>query len=187
MCPYQGILDFWFEGIDDQAPIDKKSKPFNKWFHASLEFDQEISKRFKEVLLKAQTGAFDSWKEKPQGRLALVILFDQFTRNIYRGSHHVYDHDQAALEIVTEAIQLKMDRALGLIERVFLYMPLMHSEEMKSQILSVECFSALVEESKQLYPANTHYYIYHFNYAQKFFNELKKHGHFPHRKKHSKT
>jgi len=179
----EAILNFWFEGVDDQTIIDKKNSPFKNWFRGGRTFDESIRAQFATDLEKAQKGEYKSWEEIPRGRLALVILFDQFSRNIYRNTPKMYATDPLALELSLRSIEEKMDYDLQCIERLFLYMPLMHAENLEVQTKSVECFKRLVDEAGQINSQNTGYYEYHFSYTQKHFSTIKEFGHFPHRKK----
>ncbi|MCR4337882.1 MAG: DUF924 domain-containing protein [Candidatus Omnitrophica bacterium] len=175
------ILEFWFEGVDDSTIIDKKVLPFRKWFSSSPQFDQDIQRQFGADLLKAAQGVYQDWEKTPHGRLALILLFDQFSRNIYRNTPQMYAFDSFALQLTLKTIQEKRDQELMLIERAFLYMPLMHSEDRRMQELSVQCFEQLVADARQQNPANVSYYEYHLTYAKKYLSIISQFGRFPHR------
>ncbi|MCA9407415.1 MAG: DUF924 domain-containing protein [Candidatus Omnitrophica bacterium] len=175
------ILNFWFEGIDDQTAIDKRKSPFNKWFRRQIQFDDEIRRCFEQDYLQAKNGQYKSLEEDSRGKLALILLFDQFTRNIYRNRVQMYEADSFALDLSMRTIQSGGDAKLYLIERVFLYMPLMHSETLAMQDLSVKCFENLVYESKRINPGNSFYYQSHLNHAQKCQDVIKKFSRFPQR------
>jgi uncharacterized protein (DUF924 family) len=98
------------------------------WFQGGPEVDREISERFGEVLEQARRGELDHWAKTLRGRLALIIVLDQFSRNIYRGSSLSYSQDPKALELAVGGIDLGMDRELSSMERIFFWMPLGHSE-----------------------------------------------------------
>ena len=124
------ILNFWLEGVTDATLINKGAMPFRKWFSKNEEFDQEIRERFGSDLAAAREGQYRSWKNSAQGCLALIILFDQFPRNMFRNSPRMFENDPAALALTLKAIYDDgWDTQLSLIERTFLYMPLMHSED----------------------------------------------------------
>ena len=97
------------------------------------EVDREISERFGEVLEKARRGELDHWAQTPRGRLALIVVLDQFSRNVYRGSPLSYAQDPKALELALEGIDAGMDRELSSMERIFFWMPLGHSEDLALQ------------------------------------------------------
>ncbi len=179
----QSILDFWFEGIDDSTPIDKSKRPFNKWFKTSKALDQEIRERFESDLDNALSGAYDAWEGSTAGALALILLCDQFTRNMYRDTPRMYTGDTLARELTRRLTIGQKERTLILIERVFVYMPLMHAEDLESQELSVQYFQGLVEGSQQKNPSNTHYYSYSLDYARRHRVIIERFGRFPHRNK----
>ncbi|MBI3617487.1 MAG: DUF924 domain-containing protein [Candidatus Omnitrophica bacterium] len=179
----QAILQFWFEGVDDSTPVDKGKRPFSKWFRADKALDQDIRERFESDLNNALTGEYQDLEKSPQGSLALVLLYDQFTRNMHRDTPKMYMADALARELALQLTSGQKERTLSLIERVFIYMPLMHAEDLESQKLSVQCFAGLVEESKKKNPDNTHYYRYSLDYANRHRAIIERFGRFPHRDK----
>ena len=114
---YQSILRFWFEEI-----------PPAKWWKVDAEFDRLIVERFSELHGRATSSELFEWRADPRGRLAEIIVLDQFSRNIYRGDRLAFAADPMALALAQEAVAAKADLALPLEQRVFLYMPYMHSE-----------------------------------------------------------
>mgnify|MGYP000152492289 FL=1 len=130
------VLSFWFRGIQDLNSIEE-SRVY-VWFKSDSEFDQEIKAKFADKIEKAANGEFNHWKETPKGTLALVVLLDQFPRNVYRGEPESFKYDTAALEVCLEAIQKQIDQRLFPIERMFLYLPLEHSESLEMQNLMIE-------------------------------------------------
>ena len=158
MANAQDILDFWFEGVGDAVPVEKNANPFKKWFARNEKFDQQIRGRFEADLMKARRGDYKDWEAGPGGRLALILLFDQFSRNMYRGTPQMYAADAPALDLTLRSIKEKIDQRLALIERVFFYLPLEHAENLKMQQLCLQYFEDLVRESREKYPHNTAYY-----------------------------
>ena len=175
------ILDYWFEGVDDKTKIDVKNMPFKKWFIKNEKMDEEIRRQFESDILAAADGQYKGWEDTARGRLALIILFDQFSRNMYRDTAQMYAYDPLALKLTLGALGQDKEQELLLIERTFLYMPLMHSEDLKRQQLSLKCFSRLVAESKVKNPDNMHYYEYTLKYAQEHHDTVAQSGRFPHR------
>lgn len=114
---YQQIIQFWFEEIDPK-----------KWWIADPEFDRLIENRFLPVMQQAAAGELYPWRGEPKGRLAEIIVLDQFSRNVYRNTPSAFSQDCMALVLAQEAIHVGADRALSEIERNFLFMPFMHSE-----------------------------------------------------------
>ena len=178
MTPNEKILEYWFEGVVDETPIDKRELPFRKWFAKDRKIDDEIRQRFESDLLQARQGQYKDWEDSIQGRLALIILFDQFSRNMYRNTPKMFENDSAALELSLRSIHEKIDGQLPLIERMFLYMPLMHSEDLNIQKLSLKYFEQLLEEAKQKFPQNAPYYQSNLGYAREHFAVIEKFGRF---------
>ena len=175
------VLTFWFEGVDDSALIEQKGPPYNKWFVKNPKFDEDIRTRFTALLQEADEGKCSDWEKSPRGTLALIIVFDQFSRNMYHGTRQMFAYDKKALFLSQSAIQQNKDRAFSLIERTFLYMPFMHAEDRAAQELSLLCFGRLVEESKKINPLNTPYFRYSLDYARRHSAIIERFGRFPHR------
>lgn len=125
------ILDFWFaEGMD------------KRWFRAAAEFDALVRERFEAIWRQAADGALDDWALTPEGALALVILLDQFPLNMYRNQPASFSSESKAIAISNAAIDHHFDRQLPRDRVAFLYMPLMHSEDLADQDRSVTLFEA---------------------------------------------
>gem|GEM_PF-42172 len=138
------ILTFWFGELDGAADFDaSKSK---LWWQGGEDVDAEIRVRFGHLGDRALAGELDHWLAAPRGTLALVILLDQFTRNLGRGTAAAYAGDAKALAACKQAIDCGQDAKLRLIERGFLYMPLMHAENRATAQRCVEAFAALSAE-----------------------------------------
>ena len=181
MSSSEDILDFWFEGVDDATPIDKHKRPFQKWFTKDALLDREIRERFESDLNGALAGEYKEWEQAPRDALALILLCDQLTRNMYRDTPKMFAGDVLAQELALRLTSGQKERTLNFIERVFVYMPLMHAEAIKAQRLSVGYFAELVEESKKNNPGNTHYYSYSWDYANRHYAIIERFGRFPHR------
>ncbi len=136
----QTVLSFWFDqdvvrGYCEYRPI---------WFETiDLNFDQEIRERFSEPYVQAIDGRYASLADTELGALALIIMLDQFSRNMFRGSPQRYSQDVKALEIANHAIAQNFDKQLPLLYRCYLYMPFQHSEDLEIQRQSVELFETL--------------------------------------------
>lgn len=113
----QDVLSFWFEEI----------KPSQWWAKSDL-FDQLIASRFSALHAAAARCELSDWRATPQGRLAEVIVLDQFSRNLHRGRPEAFASDALALALAQHAVALGADQALPPPQRTFLYMPYMHSE-----------------------------------------------------------
>ena len=113
----QDIIDFWFEEIESKF-----------WWQKDADFDRLIAERFEVAHHMAIQGGLACWRDTPSGRLAEIIVVDQFSRNLYRDSPLAFAYDEQALTLAQEAIQAKADEALETRQKAFLYLPFMHSE-----------------------------------------------------------
>ena len=120
------VLSFWFE---ENGP--------EQWFGKEKNFDEGIRIRFYELMQRAREGKLKSWSKTPRACLALIVLIDQFSRNLYRNSPLSWSSDSYALALSKQAIEKKYDINLKYYEKAFLYLPLMHSEVLKDQDLCV--------------------------------------------------
>ena len=137
------ILDFWFKEQSLSAPqIDRR---MDIWFGEDAAFDHEIRQEFLADVEAASDGKLDHWSRSPRGRLALILLLDQFRRNIYRNTADAFAKDKLALKLCVEGAMEKKDQRLTPIQRVFYYMPLQHAESRKVQAKAVELYTRLAE------------------------------------------
>jgi uncharacterized protein (DUF924 family) len=128
------VLSYWFPENDIfDADQETFGRQIQWWFAGGPEVDTEITERFGEVLEQARRGVLDHWAATPRGHLALIVVLDQFSRNVYRGSSLSYAQDEKALELAVEGIDAGMDRELSSMERIFFWMPLGHSEDLSLQ------------------------------------------------------
>lgn len=172
------ILLYWFGNIQkEEAPEDSKQKI---WFFKSDSTDNEIKEKFLKDVENAISDIYCDWEDNPYSALSLILLLDQFTRNIYRDTPLAFSGDNKALEIAEKSINKGFDKLFHPIKRVFFYMPFEHSEDINMQKKLLELFSNLISESKDdLKPL-----IEGFNdYAQKHYDIVEKFGRFPHRNK----
>ena len=133
------ILDFWFGSRDEPD----YGKPKKAWFAKGPEFDEEIRKRFLTDYEKAASGNLDEWKDSPDNCLALVLLLDQFPRNIFREDPQAFATDWEALSTAHQAIAQGFDRKLLNVQRWFVYLPFVHSENIEHQRQAVKLFQKL--------------------------------------------
>lgn len=173
------IHTYWFEGIDDQTVIQKKQLPFVKWFRSSPRLDAEMRGLFGHLFEERPIGGVGTTDDP--GWVCYVLLYDQLARNIYRNTPRAYAYDDRALALAHEAISKKQDQTLALIERAFVYMPLMHSEHLPDQELSVLMHEKLDAESRQRSPQNRHFYESNLTYARKYYDIIRQFQRFPHR------
>ncbi|MDH3532916.1 MAG: DUF924 domain-containing protein [Gammaproteobacteria bacterium] len=172
------ILSFWFKEHELAAPqIDHR---MNIWFGEDHVFDLEIKKEFAGDVDAASTGKLDHWAHRPRGRLALILLLDQFRRNIYRGTAQAFALDNVALKLCVEGAIAKKDKGLAPIERAFFYMPLQHAESRKVQAKSVALYTRLAQVVSPTY-RETFETIAQF--AELHRDIIERFGRFPHRNK----
>jgi len=130
--PIQNILDFWFgDRGESDAAIAQRQAPL--WWDARPEDDQLIGNNFGDLTRHAVEGHLDAWANTAYGRLALILLLDQFPRAIYRGESEAFAQDQSALAHSLQAQGQGQDRELRPIERVFVYTPMLHAESLMVQ------------------------------------------------------
>jgi uncharacterized protein (DUF924 family) len=138
---WQRVLDFWFaDGLERGWPSQNMS---GLWFRADRSVDQGIEEQFGHLVEAALYSELVDWEARPESRLALILLLDQFTRNIYRGSGQAFAGDHRAVTLVLEGLARGMDRELPWVGRVFFLMPLMHAEDEDLQQRSVQEFESL--------------------------------------------
>jgi uncharacterized protein (DUF924 family) len=126
---YQQILEFWFQDT-----------PPEKWWASDPAFDKLIESRFLDVLHQAMHGELHEWRNEPQGRLAEIIVLDQFSRNIFRNTRAAFAQDGMALVLAQEAVRAQTLTALTPIERSFLLLPYMHSESKQIHVLAEQLY-----------------------------------------------
>lgn len=156
---YQEVLDFWFKETDSKFHFKKDDH-----------FDEEIRQRFSEVHRQAAAGELWQWRETIQGRLAEIIILDQFSRNMFRNQAKAFSTDGIALVLAQEAIRTKEIDKLTTSQRSFLYMPFMHSESKVIHEISKELFAEQGMES------SLRYEVQHRKIIEKF-------GRYPYRNK----
>jgi uncharacterized protein (DUF924 family) len=170
------VLDFWLgDGVELGWPTQDFSK---KWFSGGAALDAEIKARFGGLVTEALAGGLQDWEHQPLSRLALIIVLDQFTRNVFRGKARAFDGDARTRRLVLDALSKNWDQQLPLAGRVFLYMPLMHAENLGLQEECVTRFRQLKEdappERRATLQSNEDFAVKHRDIIARF-------GRFPHR------
>ena len=154
---FEDVLGFWF---DELMP--------GEWWAKNPVLDQQIRERFGELHTRACRCELFAWRASPRGRLAEIVVLDQFSRNLYRDSPLAFANDPLALALAQEAIERKADQALAPVERSFVYMPFMHSESPQIHEVAVKLFAANGIE------ANLEFELKHKRIIDRF-------GRYPHR------
>lgn len=153
------ILQFWFDEIDQ-----------SRWFKQDDNFDALLQERFGALLEQAKHGELDHWCDRATGYLGLIIVLDQFSRNIHRGTAEAFAADEKASGLTLEMIERGLDKDLSLEQRSFAYLPLRHAEDIQMQMLGLQ-------KTRELNAAgygSDKYAVSHLSIIERF-------GRFPHR------
>ncbi|MDJ0738029.1 MAG: DUF924 family protein [Nostocaceae cyanobacterium] len=162
------ILNFWFGQPDEPG----YGKPRKIWFSKKPEFDEELQTRFFTDYQKAATGYLDDWRDTPESCLALILLLDQFPRNMFRGTADAFATDWEALSVAQLTVARRFDREMLPVQRWFIYLPFEHSENLEHQNLAVSLFQQLQNDPDSA--SCIDYAIRHRSIIERF-------GRFPHR------
>lgn len=173
------VLTYWFAEADrDELTLDALKSRLALWFGQSDETDAVIRARFGDLLVAASRGELDHWAETPRGRLALVVVLDQFPRNIHRGSPSSFATDAAALALVEAGLELGVDGGFNEAHRVAFYLPLMHAEDRARATRSRGLYQRLFDAApERLRPALA---LVH-EASERHFRIVDRFGRYPHR------
>ena len=172
----ESVLRFWF-GKPATTP-EELGPQLRRWFMGGSEMDAEVRLRFADDVHAAMVGRRDEWLSHPKGWLALILLLDQFTRNVLRDSPRMYDGDARAQALAVDALDSGRTHALPIGERHFALMPLIHAESLASQERGVVELVSLVEAAPpQLRPL----YSMGIEQSRKYRDIIARFGRFPHR------
>jgi len=161
------VLQFWFGEPGSTESLRSR----DLWFTKSEATDRLIADRFGAIVEDAILGKHDVWAASPRGALALILVLDQFTRNIFRGTPRAFAGDARALALATRLVDTARDLALAPVERWFIYMPFEHSESLADQTESLRLFGSLAADGLEA----------PLEWAQKHFEVIQRFGRFPHR------
>lgn len=170
------ILDFWFGDLD--LTPDAFESRNQLWFMGGEDVDEVIAENFEKDVIAAAEGKLSSWMKTPKGSMALIILLDQFSLNIYREKPLSYLNSEKAIAVSRNAIKQGWEYVLTPAERVFLYMPLEHSENLKDQEEAVGLFQKLTSEATEPYRELMEGYL---EYAIRHHRVVERFGRFPDR------
>ncbi len=170
---YKHVLDFWFGKLEDGFADQSHRK---RWYKSSEAFDNEIRKRFGSLLEDAVAQRLGDWFASPAGRLAFIVLCDQFPRNAFRGNAKAFAFDTLALDAARRGVHLGEDRALEIDQRSFFYMPFEHSEDLLDQHACVGLFNQLEHDAPTEFKDKVS-----LSYAQQHRDIIIRFGRFPHR------
>ncbi|MGH8848737.1 MAG: DUF924 family protein [Polaromonas sp.] len=170
------ILDFWLgDGLALGWPTQNLG---TRWFGGGAALDQEIKARFGAQVAQAVSGGLQDWEAQSFSRLALVLLLDQFTRNVFRATGQAFDGDARAQQLVLQTLARQEDRQLPWVARVFTYMPLMHAEDLALQEECVARFSQLLADAPETLKQRLQG---HLEFARRHQDIIARFGRFPYR------
>lgn len=170
------VMAFWFG--TPAADARELGIKMRRWFQGGPQLDAEVKERFGDVVEDAIAGRLDAWLDQPDGLMALIIVLDQFTRNVLRDQPRMYDGDARAQRLAEDALKDGRIDALPLEERQFASMPLTHSENVEHQKLSVAAIQRVVDAAPDpLKPI----YAMGIEQTRKYLDVISRFGRFPHR------
>lgn len=173
---FQSVLDFWFGKSGSDVDILEQQSAL--WWGKDASVDKEIETRFGASLNCLVAGQLGDWRQLPESYLAMIILADQFSRNIYRDSARAFAQDEKAPQLALEGIAAGIDLKLSLVQRVFFYLPLEDAEFLLMQEKSVDLFRHIYEAA----PENIRERVKgHLDYAISHRQVIEKFGRYPHR------
>lgn len=173
---YEEVLAFWFAGAEGDPVAAAAREGF--WFGGSADADARVRERFASTVDAAGRGELDAWRQAPHPALALVLVLDQFPRNLWRGSGRAFAHDAHALGVAREALERGFLPRLAPLEQAFLLLPLQHSERAEDQRESVRRSEDLVRAAPPEWrPLLEHY----AHFARQHRDLIERFGRFPHR------
>ena len=172
----EDVLAFWF--ADANASPARAGERMSFWFGVSEDVDREIRERFGALLARAAGGELASWEDAPRSALALVIVLDQFSRNVYRGDARAFAQDALGLAAARRALARGFDRALAPIEHAFLLLPLEHAEDLGMQAECVARSRALAASGPPEWAETLRGFV---PFAEQHRALIARFGRFPHR------
>jgi uncharacterized protein (DUF924 family) len=173
------IHQFWFGTDSDDARVAEEKS--HLWWMKNPQTDREIRARFLGTLEQAARSELRAWLESARGRLALILLTDQFPRNIFRDTPRAFEFDHLARNWCVEGLDAGVDAGLRPIERVFFCLPLEHSESAADQERAVSLFQALHDEVAETDEAHRSTFAGFLDYAHRHREVIARFGRFPHR------
>lgn len=172
---YEVFLNFWF--LDFRQNLNTQAI-MQRWFAMNPDFDQALQTQFGDLLQQAEQEKLAHWQETPRSLLALIILLDQLSRNLYRGSAKAFANDAQALSLAKKMHDKNWVQQLLPLERLFVYLPFEHSESLEDQVFCLQAFEQL---QTQVPAADQKLFALFTEYADKHYQVVKRFGRFPHR------
>jgi len=170
------IITFWLGDAENNAAAVREQSKI--WYHGGTDVDETIQNRFACDLRSAEQQALNDWQDTPRGQLALVILLDQFSRNLYRASAAAFKNDLLALEIAEAAVSHEDYKSLPVCGQAFLFHPFHHAENIADQNRCIALYETLLEECHSDWREHIDG---HLKFAREHCEIVRKFGRFPHR------
>ena len=174
--PIEEILDFWFGEVNELGCSSPEHR--RRWWTKSDAFDEAIGSQFLSDYEAIVAGDRDAWRNTPRGALAYIIVLDQFSRNMFRGTPSMFAADELAREVCYEGLDADFDADLSFDERLFFYLPLAHSEEMADHHRSIELLGGLVDSCAESLEGDAKNYL---DFAGRHKAIVERFGRYPHR------
>ena len=173
---FEDILDFWFGELDEHGRASPDHR--KRWWTKSGAFDEAIQSHFLDDYEAIVAGEREAWRSTARGALAYIIVLDQFSRNMFRGTPKMFVADALAREVCREGLDAGFDAELSFDERVFFYLPLEHSESINDHALCMELFERLLASAPQPLEGDAKYYL---DFAARHKAIIDRFGRYPHR------
>jgi len=145
--PWSSLISDWFG--DALANPDAISNRMDWWFSIDQKRDRQLGARYRDLVEECANGRHYRWLDQPEGRLAMIIALDQLPRNLFRGTWRAFAHDSYTAALCLAAAHTGQDKKLSSIQRVFLYMPLQHMEDLQAQEAGVRLYDQLAAENPE--------------------------------------
>lgn len=172
----EAVLEFWFGQLDPEGRADALHR--QRWWASDPSFDEQIRSRFAALHEELMRGGRRDWRHGDRGLLASIVVLDQFSRNMFRGTGRAFASDALALEVARAAVAADVDHRAAYDERGFVYMPFVHAENRATQDEAVALFEAWAAE---LSPAHADGALTQLRYAVIHRDIVARFGRFPHR------
>jgi uncharacterized protein (DUF924 family) len=175
------VLNWWFGDWSDQAPLGDPDPNLHRWWVRDDAIDAEARALFSTLHIEVARGDHDDWEQTARGTLAVVVVLDQLSRMLYRGSARAFRWDAQARDVTQRALEQARDRELRLIERVFLYLPLMHAEDRAPHRRALALYSDLAEEAEEAGLVRADVYRRVVSWEVRHKRVIDRFGRYPHR------
>jgi len=173
---FEDVLDFWFGELNEHGCSSPEHR--KRWWTKSDAFDEAVKAHFLEDYEAIVGGDREAWRNTARGALAYIIVLDQFSRNMFRGTPTMFAADELAREACSEGLDAGFDAELAFDERVFFYLPLEHSEAMNDHGRCLELFKGLVDCAPAPLEGDAEYYL---DFAERHKAIVERFGRYPHR------